>query len=284
MPLQLLDARPGHRPRPPDAYTRPRPPDPRRRRLIGWSQRELAARSGSSQSTMSRIECGPATTLDLAVVARVARGARGTSNARRSMPGTSRIVGVRCDWVSCPEEWLRRPAAGAMGLGDRDGGDPRPGAAHRLDRPACLPRRGPRPCCWTRRRRSSSTWAAFSEASPSTSERPWPRHALGAGSRADSSSLALLLDSEMIAQRLAANRDLVVPAFPGQCTDASARGSGVRLQPAPRGWTLATCDPATRSQDWLRATTLGARRRPPAYLDYAEAARRLLPASSARRR
>jgi transcriptional regulator with XRE-family HTH domain len=87
--------------------------------------------------------------------------------------------------------------------------------------------------------------------------------------------LAVVLDTETVAQRLADHRDLVARAFP-----APARPTAAWLADPtcarPQGWTLATCDPASRSARWLRPTTLGSRRTAPVSRNYADAADRLL--------
>jgi hypothetical protein len=87
--------------------------------------------------------------------------------------------------------------------------------------------------------------------------------------------LVVALDSETIARRLADNRDLVRLAFPAPVPDV-LRWLEDPNAPRPRGWAIGTCDPASRRAAWLRPTTLGSRRTPPAYANYADAASRLL--------
>ena len=87
--------------------------------------------------------------------------------------------------------------------------------------------------------------------------------------------LVVLLDSAAVAGRLADNRELVTRSFPARIGDMVtwlATSGG----PAPHGWGIGTFDPVSREKSWLRPTTLGSRRRPPAYRDYAEVAARLL--------
>ena len=88
-------------------------------------------------------------------------------------------------------------------------------------------------------------------------------------------ALVVTLDSVTIARRLAANRDLVVRAFPARIGEVAAWLRDPSREP-PRGWAIGACDPASRETAWLRPTMLGSRRRPPAYEDYAHAAAMLL--------
>ncbi len=86
--------------------------------------------------------------------------------------------------------------------------------------------------------------------------------------------LGAMLDSATIATRLAENRELIARALPSSVGRLLAWIDDPRA-PAPFGWTLATCDPASRSAAWLRPPVLGTRRRPIAYADYADATARL---------
>jgi len=72
------------------------------RRQLGWSQRELAARAGVSQPTVSRIELGRASALDLCVIERllVALGVEARLSVRRPLvkdpPGQRDAAHARC--------------------------------------------------------------------------------------------------------------------------------------------------------------------------------------------
>ena len=90
-----------------------------------------------------------------------------------------------------------------------------------------------------------------------------------------SAVLVVTLDSVTIAARLAANRDLVVRAFPARIGEVAAWLRDPSQEP-PHAWAIGACDPASREHAWLRPTMLGTRRRPPAYEDYAQAAALLL--------
>jgi hypothetical protein len=78
----------------------------------------------------------------------------------------------------------------------------------------------------------------------------------------------------MIATGIEANRVLIARAFPGR---AAALDAWIRSPAAtpPVGPTLVLVDPASRRRRWLRSAMPPARRTPPAYRDYADAACRL---------
>jgi len=84
----------------------------------------------------------------------------------------------------------------------------------------------------------------------------------------------MALDSEAVASRVGANRDVVARAFPARVADTLAWLASSAL-PAPRGWTLAVADPLYRGAAWLRSTVPRERRSSPAYRDYADAAARI---------
>ena len=82
------------------------------------------------------------------------------------------------------------------------------------------------------------------------------------------------LDSEALAARVGANRQLVAEAFPASVTGTAAWLRDPTLPP-PAGWTLALADPLFRGDRWLRGVPGLVRRRPSAYRDYRDAAVRL---------
>lgn len=243
------------------------------RTLIGWTQRDLAARAETSQATIWRLETGRVTSVDMAVVERVlaALGLRARieidgrhldDRRRQRDPVHARITGhvarrlERAAWVTAtevpigdgvPRGWIDllayRPTDRAMLIEETKGDIPDIGGLQRS--------------------------LAFYE-----------REALAAARRLGwrpvaAAVVVVALDSTAIARRLSENRDLVTRAFPVPIRDVAAWLASPG-QPAPRGWAIGTCDPAARSRTWLLPTMLGARRRPPAYADYADAARRLL--------
>jgi len=89
------------------------------------------------------------------------------------------------------------------------------------------------------------------------------------------SSALLLLDSRAVADRLRDNRDLARLAFPERARELEGfiRDPARRKAGLPQG--LAMIDPLSRKTAWLRSSVLDGRRSAPAYLDYADAARRL---------
>jgi transcriptional regulator with XRE-family HTH domain len=243
------------------------------RTLIGWTQRELAARAGTSQATVSRLESGRMTRLDLATVARilVAMGmdadlvieGRHLADRRRQHDAVhARLTGhvarrlERAGWTTAtevplgegaPRGWIDllayRPTDRSLLVEETKTDIPDMGA---MQRSVAFYQR--------------EAWAA----------------ARGLGWHpVRSSVLVVTLDSASIARRLADNRDLVTRAFPAPILDARAWLEDPTC-PVPQGWAIGTCDPADRGSRWLRATMLGSRRRPPAYEDYAQAAARLL--------
>jgi transcriptional regulator with XRE-family HTH domain len=245
------------------------------RELVGWSQRELADRTGTSHTAIWRIETAQSGPLDLAVVERVLASLglrpslgideRHLADRRRQRDGVHGVLNGflarRLDrlggWVppatevqvgaDVPRGWIDllafRPVDRALLVDETKTDIPDMGALQRS--------------------------VAFYE-------REAPRVAAALGWRPVRTVVMVLgLDSRAFGRRLADNRDLVTAAFPGDV----GRMAEWLADPAasrPRGWTLAVADPAFRGEHWLRPTTLGPRRRPPAYEDYADAARRLL--------
>jgi transcriptional regulator with XRE-family HTH domain len=243
------------------------------RRVAGWTQRELAARSGTSQATICRLESGLGPTLDLVIAERVltALGLRPSlvlddrhlDDRRRQLDGLHARIGgfvarrlERDAWLTAsevevgegaPRGWIDllayRPADRSLVVEETKADLPDMGG---LQRSVAFYQRE----AWAAARRLG--WRPIR-----------------------STVLVVALDSEAIARRLADNRDLVTRAFPAPIPGVAAwlRDPG---REAPRGWAIGTCDPASRESAWLRPTTLGSRRRPPAYEDYAHAAALLL--------
>lgn len=241
--------------------------------LVGWTQRGLASRARVTQSTVCRVESGAAASLDMLVVGRLltALGLRSgleiddfrLADRRRQRDGVHALVNGSCARRLERQGWL-------TALEVLIGGDVPRGwidllAFRQADRALVvqetktdLPDMG-----------GLQRSVAFYERSALSAAR-----GLGWDARTVV-VLVVLLDSEAMGRRLADNREIVSRAFP-----APARQTADWLAdpacPAPRGWTIGTCDPASRAATWLRPTTLGSRRSAPAYRDYADAASKLL--------
>jgi transcriptional regulator with XRE-family HTH domain len=243
------------------------------RRLIGWSQRELATRAHTAQASVSRLESGRAASIDVILVARVL-GALGLDaslviralhleDRRRQRDGVhARVNGCSARRY---ERWGWRTAT-EVGVGD---GAPRGWidllAYRPVDRALLI----------------QETKTDIPDMGGLQRSLAFYQHeARAAARRLDWDArkamvLVVALDSVAIATRLADNRDLVHRAFPARVGDVAAWLKDPAAE-MPRGWAIATCDPASREANWLRPTMLGSRRRPPAYRDYAHAAAMLL--------
>jgi len=242
------------------------------RRLAGWTQAELARRADTTQTAIGRIERGKASPLDVRIVDAVlaALGLRASlqvdgrhlaDRRRQRDPVHARMQGFQATNLErrgfrtalevqvgqpVPRGWIDllafRPEDRALIVDETKGDLPDIGAFQRS--------------------------LAFYErnARDVANRLGWnPTRVVVLGS---------LLDSATISTRLAENRELIGHAFPSPVDRLLAWVDDPRA-PAPFGWTLATCDPASRAAAWLRPTTLGQRRHPTAYTDYADAAARL---------
>jgi transcriptional regulator with XRE-family HTH domain len=243
------------------------------RLLVGWTQRELAARAQVSQATVCRAESGAAASLDMVVVGRLLSALALRSqieiddfrlgDRRRQQDGVHAVINgysakrhERCGWhtatevligAETPRGWIDllafREADRALLVQETKADIPDMGGLQRS--------------------------LAFYERSAV---------AVARGLGWDARSVTVLvaaLDTEAVARRLVDSRDLVVRVFPAPVRSTAAWLADPGM-PRPRGWTLATCDPASRAAAWLRPTTLGSRRSAPVYRDYADAAERLL--------
>jgi transcriptional regulator with XRE-family HTH domain len=243
------------------------------RRLIGWSQRDLAARVGASQAAIWRLETDQPGRIDLTLVEGVmeALGLRATmriearhlDDRRRQRDGVHAVVNgftarrlSRLGWATATE----------VQIGDQH---PRGWidllAFRREDRALLVDETKTEIPDMGGLQRSLSFYAR--EARTVAAGLGWQARTV--------TVLVVALDSESLARRIADNRAIVEQAFPGSVS-AMVTWLADPGAPAPRGWTLALVDPKVRGEAWLRPTTLGSRRRPPAYRDYADAAGRLL--------
>jgi transcriptional regulator with XRE-family HTH domain len=239
------------------------------RHLTGWSQLELAERSGTSKATIWRLEKGQATVLDLAVVEMVlkALGFRATLDldgrhfldrerqldavhawlngyvARRMRRAGWKVVTEVLIGEDRPRGWIDllafRESDGALVVEETKSDLPDVGG---LQRSVAFYERE------ARRIAATLGWAV--------------RRVV---------VLCVVLDSAEVAVRIAGARDLLSTAFPGD-VGVLGRWLAEPSAPAPAGWCLAAADPASRERTWLRGTTLTRRRRAPAYEGYAAAA------------
>jgi transcriptional regulator with XRE-family HTH domain len=245
----------------------------RSRRLAGWTQRDLAARAGTSQATVWRIETGQPGPIDLTVVEGMFKALglhaaldiddlalqdreRQRDALHSPLNGYVARRLVRLGWQAptevmiggeSPRGWIDiaayRDADRSMLVEETKCDLPDMGSLQR------------RLAFYAR-----EAWAVAKELG-------WrPRRV---------AVLVVGLDTAALGARLLANRDTLEQAFPAR-VDAVAAWLADPAAPPPRGWGFALADPAVRGERWLRPLPVGGRRRPAAYEDYADAARRLL--------
>ncbi|HYO42642.1 MAG TPA: helix-turn-helix domain-containing protein [Candidatus Limnocylindrales bacterium] len=251
------------------------------RLLVGWSQRELAVRAAVSQATVSRIERGACQAIDVLRIERVLTAlgiraslqldARHLEDRRRQLDGLHAVVNGFVARRLGRQMFL---TATEVGLGSTE---PRGWidllAFRPVDRALVV---------------EESKTDIRDLGGLQRSLAFYERESLAAARRLgwDPVRVVVLvaaLDTEVVHRRLADARDLVRRAFPAP-VEATAAWLGDPAQPPPRGWTLATVDPASRSGPWLRPTLLGSRRSRPAYAGYTDAVARLLRDPGGRRR
>jgi transcriptional regulator with XRE-family HTH domain len=241
----------------------------RARHLAGWSQMELAARSGSSKGTIWRLEHDKAAVLDLAVVEKVlkALGVRATLelDGRHFLDRERQMDSVHAWLNGYVARRLRRCGFEVATEVLIDEGGPRGW----IDLLAYREADG---TLIVEETKTDLPDIGGLQRSIAFYERMARRAAAALGWKVRRVVvLCVVLDSAEIAARIAGARDLLAMAFPGDV------GTLARLlvepgTPAPTGWCLAATDPASRERTWLRGTALTRRRRAPAYQGYAEAA------------
>ena len=240
------------------------------RSTIGWSQRELAHRVGTSQTKIWRIERADPGALDVATLDRVLsalglrsmleveghhladrREQRDRVHARLMAAMAGRLE--RCGWVAVTEVPIgSREPRGWIDLVAFRAWD---AAMATFELKSDLPDIGGllRQVDWYER-------AA-----------PWVARRLGW--RAEHFAIAVIcLDTQAVASRLDEHRWLLRPAFPGRA-GMLATWLGDSTSPIPEGRVMAVTDLAARRGLALRSSRLEGQRARPAYLDYADAAR-----------
>jgi transcriptional regulator with XRE-family HTH domain len=243
------------------------------RLLVGWSQRHLADLAGTSQAMIWRLETAQPGPIGVDVTERVlaALGLRATlelndlalQDRQRQRDGVHAVLNgfvarrlTRHAWVA-PTEVLvgvGRPRGWIDLLGYRE-----EDRALLVEETKCdLPDMGGlqrRLAFYAREARAVAAGLGWH-----------PRRVV---------VLVVGLDTASMGARLADNRDLIRQSFPAPIDEVARWLADPSARP-PSGWAFALADPAVRGERWLRPVPLGARRRPPAYVDYADAARRLL--------
>lgn len=243
------------------------------RRLVGWSQAELASRADASQAALSRLETGSTVRLDLDAAGRflAALGMtaeltirdRHLGDRERQADAVHSVISgfvarrlERSRWQPVLEAQVGHPVP--RGWIDLI-------AFREVDRSLLVEETKSDIPDMGGLQRSVSFYQSMA----------W-EVARGLGwNPTKIAVLVVVLDSESVAQRLVDNREVVTRAFPERIGDVAAWLSDPN-GPAPRRWALGACDPASKERAWLRPTMLGARRRPPPYSDYADAASRLV--------
>lgn len=242
------------------------------RELIGWTQDQVAVKARTSQATVWRLESGRADHIDLGVVERVlavlgisitmSATMRHLADRERQRDLVHAVLNGSCarrhaalGWdvvtevqigTDRPRGWIDllafRPADRSLLVQETKGDLPDFGGLQR----------------------SVAFYAR--EARTVARQLGWfPRRIV---------VLVVAIDSGTVADRLRVNRDLVLAAFPADAASTAAWLADPAA-PVPGGWTFGLADPRSRRTPWLRPPILGSVRRRPAYIDYADAARRL---------
>ena len=240
---------------------------------LEWSQDELSRRSGLAQSAISRLERGIHSGLDLDELDRLAAALGGrfrlgfdapflADRARQRDRVHARCIAFvarrleRAGWLILTEVEI----VGSAGPGWIDVLAFHPASAtllvieikteiHDLGRIQ-------RTLDWY----EHAAW-------PAARRFGWrPRRSLGA---------LLVLETAAVDAALRENRELLTRTFAGTAADLSVLVGGRASGPPGPRRSVAAFDPSSRRAAWLRPTKLDGRRTPPAYLDYADAARRL---------
>jgi transcriptional regulator with XRE-family HTH domain len=246
------------------------------RRLVGWTQRELADRARTSHTTIWRMELARGDHLDLATVERVLHAlglrpslqvdGRHLGDRRRQLDAVhAKVTGFvarrleRHGWTNRTEVPIGdRPPRGWIDL-----------LAYREGDASLL----------VEESKTELLDVGATQRSLAYYERESLAVARGLGWRPRRViTLLAALDSRAVASVIVENRQLLARAFPNPVQDLAAWIADPRCA-RPRGWTIAMADPRTRRTAWLLPTPLTSRRTA-IYHDYADAAARLRSRSS----
>jgi len=240
---------------------------------MGWTQKVLATRAGTSQATLSRLEAGHIDRADLATIGRLLDALQVRAEIKLEAPflADRRRQRDRAH-AYCVAYIARRLTSSGWDVqreveiqGKRSHGWIDVLAYRHADRVLLVIEMKTeiedlgqieRSVGWYLR---EGSWAAHRFG--------WyPRQSIGA---------LIVLDTRATADRLRSNREAIAQSFPFR---AEWLTSCLRGETAIPKWpvrALAAIDPARRRAMWLRPTVLDGRRSPAAYEDYAEFSRRL---------
>lgn len=248
------------------------------RTLVGWSQRELATRAGTSQATIWRIETDRSGRLDALVTARVlaALGLRTTlefddrhlSDRRQQRDLVHSILNASVERRLRRAGWL---TATEVQIGSQEPRGWIDTLAFRQSDRALL----------VEETKTDLVDVGALQRTVSFYERAAWAVARGRGWHPRTIHvLVVCLDTAVVRARLSVNRATIASAYPGRVEEMLRWVDGGTSQ-APEGWTFGLADPGSRSRRWLRSG-LGDRRLAAPYADYADAARVLGRAATGR--
>ncbi len=237
--------------------------------LMGWSQRELAARAATSQSMVSRLERGTAPELDLPTVEHVldALGLRVTLD----------IAGRHLDDRRRQDDAVHAVVTGFAARRLRSHGwrvatEVQIGDAQPRGWIDLLAFREHDASLLVEESKTDIVDAGGLMRQVAFYEKEAERAARRLGWRpARVRVLVVALDSCRVVERMRDNRGILGTAFPAPVRDTAAWIKDP-ARPAPIGWTLAVADPRSRGSAWLHAPGLTGRVRGSAFADYREAA------------
>jgi transcriptional regulator with XRE-family HTH domain len=240
------------------------------RRALGWSQRELAARAGVSQTLVARFERGEIAAVSLTTVEALFDALGVRADLRTDLP------------VVDPRQSDAVHAVVGGFLGRRLEGhafeirhEVEVGSGRFRGWIDVLAYRPADRSLLTNEIKTDLPDVGGLQRTLSWYEREAWTVARKLGWRPVRQVVALIgLDSAQFEDRLFANRTIIDAAFQGRAAGL-ARWVEDPAAPPPTGRCLALVDPAWRGRRWLRPSRLDGRRSPPRYADYRDAAGRI---------